>query len=66
MIRSPELICNRASLQKICHYRNATSQLQIVRVTEGNQTLWERVLFPGETWLFEANPEASLQIQAKA
>lgn len=66
MIRSPELIRNSASSQKLCHYRNATSQLQIVRVTEGHRTLQERVLFPGETWLFEANSEAALQIQAQA
>jgi hypothetical protein len=65
MILSPELVRNSTSSQRLCHYRNATSQLQIVRVTEGDQTVWERVLFPGEWWLYEANSKQALQIQTK-
>lgn len=41
----------------LCHYKNASSQLQIGRMGEQ-----ERLIFPGQWYLFEASPAAILQI----
>lgn len=65
MIESFEVVSPRSPIQRLCSYRNATSYLQVVRVLQGELPLLERVIFPGEHWLFEANPRADLQIQSK-
>ncbi|MDX2229941.1 MAG: DUF1830 domain-containing protein [Leptolyngbyaceae cyanobacterium bins.349] len=49
----------------LCHYRNKTPQLQVVRLFHRASLRMERVIFPGENWLFEADPEAELQVQMK-
>lgn len=46
----------------LCCYVNATSQIQIARITNISNWYFERVVFPGERLLFEALPEAQLEI----
>ena len=46
----------------LCCYVNATSQIQIARVTNIPNWYFERVVFPGQRLVFEANPEAILEI----
>lgn len=51
---------NSASI--LCCYVNVTSQLQIVRVTNIPNWYFERVVFPGQRLVFEALPDAQLEI----
>ncbi len=46
----------------LCHYINATSQIQIARITNIPNWYFERVVFPGQRLLFEALPLARLEI----
>ena len=46
----------------ICCYVNATSQIQIARVTNVQEWYFERVVFPGQRLVFEAPTEAILEI----
>jgi len=48
--------------QILCCYVNATSFLQIARSTKISNRDFERVIFPGERLLFEALPDAQLEI----
>jgi len=46
----------------VCCYVNATNQIQIARVTNIPNWYFERVVFPGQRLVFEALPEAQLEI----
>lgn len=46
----------------LCCYVNATSQIQIARITNISNWYFERVVFPGQRLVFEALPEALLEI----
>jgi hypothetical protein len=46
----------------LCCYVNATSKIQVVRVTNIPNWYFERVVFPGQRLIFEAVPEALLEI----
>ena len=46
----------------ICCYVNATSKIQVVRVTNIPCWYFERVVFPGQRLVFEALPGALLEI----
>ena len=46
----------------LCSYVNATSILQIARVTNISDWYFERVMFPGQRLLFEAPRLAQLEI----
>ncbi|OWY64088.1 hypothetical protein B7486_49250 [cyanobacterium TDX16] len=46
----------------LCNYRNATSTIQIARITNIPRWYLERVVFPGQDLLFEALPQAKLEI----
>ena len=46
----------------LCCYMNVTSQIQIARITNVANWYFERVVFPGQRLLFEALPEAHLEI----
>jgi len=48
--------------QILCCYVNATSQIQIARITNIPNWYFERVVFPGQRLLFEAMSEALLEI----
>ncbi len=45
-----------------CCYTNRSSQIQIIRVTNIANWYFERVVFPTQRLLFEADPEAVLEI----
>ncbi len=46
----------------LCYYENVTQQMQLARID--NLSTWqsERVVFPGQRFLFEAPPDALLQV----
>ena len=48
--------------QILCSYVNATNLLQITRIAKISNRDFERVIFPGERLLFEALPDAQLEI----
>lgn len=45
-----------------CSYVNATSQIQIARIANVPNWYFERVIFPGQRLLFEAPPDAQMEI----
>ncbi|MGC9505657.1 DUF1830 domain-containing protein [Baaleninema sp.] len=46
----------------LCCYINATSQIQVARITNIPNWYFERVVFPGQRLVFEALPQAQLEI----
>ena len=46
----------------ICCYVNATSRIQVARITNIPNWYFERVVFPGQRLVFEAMLEAQLEI----
>jgi Domain of unknown function (DUF1830) len=46
----------------LCYYTNTTRQIQIVRSFNTTRYCFERVVFPGQRLLFEAMPEAQIEI----
>lgn len=46
----------------LCCYVNATSQIQVARITNIDDWYFERVVFPGQRLMFEAVPHAILEI----
>lgn len=46
----------------VCCYVNATSRIQIVRISNISNWYFERVVFPGQRLVFEALPDALLEI----
>jgi Domain of unknown function (DUF1830) len=45
-----------------CCYINATSKIQVARITNIPNWYFERVVFPGQRLLFEALPQGQLEI----
>ncbi|HIK56323.1 MAG TPA: DUF1830 domain-containing protein [Synechococcales cyanobacterium M55_K2018_004] len=48
----------------LCCYVNATSKIQVVRITNVANWYFERVVFPGQRLLFEAVPSAQLEVHS--
>lgn len=46
----------------LCSYQNLTNQLQIIRTKISTTGLFERVVFPGQHLLFEAELEGNLEV----
>lgn len=46
----------------ICCYVNATSKIQIGRISNVPNWYFERVVFPGQRLIFETTPQAQLEI----
>jgi hypothetical protein len=46
----------------LCCYVNATSKMQVVRITNIHNWYFERVVFPGQRLMFESVAEAQLEI----
>ena len=46
----------------LCCYANTTSKMQIARIANIDNWYFERVVFPGQRLVFEAPPEAILEI----
>lgn len=49
-----------------CCYINATSRMQIARITNIPNWYFERVVFPGQRLIFETMPESLLEIHSGA
>ena len=48
----------------LCCYTNTSRELKLARIVNISNWYFERVVFPGEKLLFEALPEAELEIYA--
>lgn len=48
--------------KNLCYYGNFTSKIQIARIKNIPNLNFERVVFPGDRLLFEAQPEAQLEV----
>lgn len=48
----------------LCCYVNATSKIQVVRITNVPNWYFERVVFPGQRLVFEALPIAQLEVHS--
>ena len=46
----------------LCCYVNATKRIQVVRLSHLSEGDWEHILFPAQNFMFEAPPEAMLEI----
>ena len=46
----------------LCYYVNVSSQMQIARITNIPNCDFESIVFPGQRLLFEAVPQAELEI----
>ncbi|HAC66307.1 MAG TPA: hypothetical protein DCF68_22925 [Cyanothece sp. UBA12306] len=55
-------IPNAQRIAILCCYVNATSQIQVVRITNVTNWYFERVVFPGQRLVFETLPQAVLEI----
>ncbi|AFZ14994.1 protein of unknown function DUF1830 [Crinalium epipsammum PCC 9333] len=51
---SPKKLC--------CFYTNPTQQVQIIKITNIPALSWEKTIFPEQGIVFEAAPEAKLEI----
>jgi hypothetical protein len=51
-----------SSKQILCCYVNATSKIQVARITNVQDWYFERVVFPGQRLMFETVPKALLEI----
>ena len=48
----------------LCCYVNATSQIQVARITNISNWYFERVVFPGQRLVFESEPHGVLEIHS--
>jgi len=55
---------NQTSDRIICCYVNATSEIQVARITNIENWYFERVVFPGQRLVFETLPEGLLEIHS--
>lgn len=46
----------------LCYYANPTNQIQVIRITNLANWYFEKVVFPQQRLMFEAFPEAILEI----
>ncbi len=53
---------NTSERQSLCCYTNHTNYIQVIRLVNQSHTNWQRVIFPGERFLFEADSESNLEI----
>lgn len=54
----------QARCEILCTYRNTTSRIQVIRIANISGWYFEKVIFPQEQLLFEALPEAELEVYA--
>lgn len=55
-------LSSETSVRILCWYMNTSSKLEIARITNIPNWYFERTVFPGERFLFEALPEAQLEV----
>jgi 3-hydroxymyristoyl/3-hydroxydecanoyl-(acyl carrier protein) dehydratase len=58
----PDSLTVQENCQVLCYYKNTGKQLQLARISNMDNGYFERIVFPGEQLLFEALPEAELEI----
>jgi hypothetical protein len=51
-----------SSLPILCYYINDTNQLQLIRIGNASNWLLERIIFPGQRFMFDTLPDALLEI----
>lgn len=49
----------------ICAYRNQTNLIQVIRIVNIQDWYFEKIVFPCELVLFEARPEAQLEVHVE-
>jgi Domain of unknown function (DUF1830) len=59
-------LSSESHIQILCYYANVTNQIQVVRIENIPNWYFERVMFPGQRLMFEARPEAVLEIHTGA
>jgi sorbitol-specific phosphotransferase system component IIA len=47
----------------VCFYTNVTHNIQVLRLNHFECSTWERIIFPGERLMFEAQPQCKLEIK---
>lgn len=52
----------KVSNKILCYYSNFSNQIQIIRITNIPNFYFEKVVFPGDRILFEAVPNAQLEV----
>jgi hypothetical protein len=57
------LVCDRDRLI-LCFHINTSSKIQIISLKNMPNLTWERIIFPGERLMFEALPDAQLEIKS--
>ncbi len=62
MIQLDDLLCSESNAAILCCYINVTDRIQILRLPQLKYGFSDRVIFPGERLMFEATPEAQLEI----
>ena len=55
-------ILNTSEVKILCSYINRTCQLQIIKIFNLNHGDFERVIFPGQSILFDAELEDELEV----
>jgi len=62
MFSKPSDLNLNSAAKILCFYINATSQIQLVQLTNTEDNSFERIVFPGDRCFFEAAPDAQLEI----
>ena len=67
MIQTSTLLGNSlatySSGRILCSYTNVTHRIQIIRIKNIPDLQLDKVIFPGQCLMFEAVPEANLEVQ---
>lgn len=63
MAQTSTSLPDRWSQRILCYYENVSSQVQIARIANIPNGVFERVIFPRERLLFETLPEALLEVR---
>ncbi|MFB2939035.1 DUF1830 domain-containing protein [Aerosakkonemataceae cyanobacterium BLCC-F154] len=50
----------------LCHYKNASNKLQILRIANVPNWYFEKVVFPGEALLFQAPVQGVLEVHTSS
>jgi Domain of unknown function (DUF1830) len=59
-------LSSKGHSQILCYYANVTNQIQLIRIANILNWHFEKVMFPGQRLMFEARPEAVLEIHTGA
>jgi len=58
----PTVLNSQSSVPALCCYKNQTQKIQVGKIADVQQHNVEKVIFPGETFLFEAEVKTKLAI----